>query len=255
MGFYLTDTRYYDSAIGRFINIDGEISDIGGNILGYNLFTYCFNNPVNMNDPTGRWPKWLSGASNIIGGVAQMAAGVALGTFASWTGIGAVAAGVLIVNGAATVTKGIGQVVNDVTKSNVLREDNIVKTAVKDIGYGIGGETGSQVAGVAYDVAIVAASLYAGRVWLQQAGRLPIKVNISSLTPDPTNPMTDAGINYWTKTLSQNGFKGYNSLPNAYGLIEPICVQKGTMMITNGHHRVEVLAKYGVKTIEVFLVP
>ena len=184
-----------------------------------------------------------------------MAAGVALGTFASWTGIGAVAAGVLIVNGAATVTKGIGQVVNDVTKSNVLREDNIVKTAVKDIGYGIGGETGSQVAGVAYDVAIVAASLYAGRVWLQQAGRLPIKVNISSLTPDPTNPMTDAGINYWTKTLSQNGFKGYNSLPNAYGLIEPICVQKGTMMITNGHHRVEVLAKYGVKTIEVFLVP
>ena len=107
MGFYLTDTRYYDSAIGRFINIDGEISDIGGNILGYNLFTYCFNNPVNMNDPTGRWPKWLSGASNIIGGVAQMAAGVALGTFASWTGIGAVAAGVLIVNGAATVTKGI----------------------------------------------------------------------------------------------------------------------------------------------------
>ena len=186
-----------------------------------------------MNDPTGRWPKWLSGASNIIGGVAQMAAGVALGTFASWTGIGAVAAGVLIVNGAATVTKGIGQVVNDVTKSNVLREDNIVKTAVKDIGYGIGGETGSQVAGVAYDVAIVAASL----------------------TPDPTNPMTDAGINYWTKTLSQNGFKGYNSLPNAYGLIEPICVQKGTMMITNGHHRVEVLAKYGVKTIEVFLVP
>ncbi len=67
--------------------------------------------------------------------------------------------------------------------------------------------------------------------------------------------MTDTGINYWTKTLSQNGFKGYNSLPNAYGEIELICVQKGTMVITNGHHRVAVLLKYGVKTIKVFLVP
>ena len=101
----------------------------------------------------------------------------------------------------------------------------------------------------------MAAGLYAGKVGLQQAGKLPVKVNISSLTPDPTNTMTDAGINYWTKTLSQNGFKGYNSLPNAYGVIEPICVQRVTMMITNGHHRVAVLSKYGVETIKVFLVP
>jgi len=90
---------------------------------------------------------------------------------------------------------------------------------------------------------------------LQQAGKIPVKVNVKDLVPDPANPMTAEGINYWTKTLAQNGFKGYNTLPNAYGAIEPICVQRGTMMIANGHHRVAVLAKYGVETIKVFLVP
>ena len=67
--------------------------------------------------------------------------------------------------------------------------------------------------------------------------------------------MTDSGINYWTKTLSQNNFSGYNKLPNAYGAVEPICVQRGTMTIVNGHHRVAVLSKYGVETIKVYLVP
>lgn len=52
------------------------------------------------------------------------------------------------------------------------------------------------------------AGIYAGRVALQKAGKIPIKVNIKSLTPDPTNPMTAEGINYWTRTLAQNGFRG-----------------------------------------------
>ena len=58
-GFYLTGTRYYDPEIGRFINADNQISGVGSDIRGYNLFAYCFNNPVNMSDPTGNWPKWI----------------------------------------------------------------------------------------------------------------------------------------------------------------------------------------------------
>ena len=155
------------------------------------------------------------------------------------------------ITGAAQTLQGIGQVVNHVTKTNVLREDNIVRTAVKDVGRAIGGNTGAKVAGGLYDAAVVAADVYAGKVGLQPAG----KVKTSDLVPDPTNPMTDEGINYWTKTLSQNGIKGYNSLPNAYGAVEPICVQRGTMMIANGHHRVAVLREYGVEMIKVFWVP
>jgi len=27
--------------------------------LGYNMFAYCFNNPVNMSDSSGNWPKFM----------------------------------------------------------------------------------------------------------------------------------------------------------------------------------------------------
>ena len=42
--------------MGRFINADSAIGQIG-NVQGINMFAYCFNNPVNMSDPTGNWPK------------------------------------------------------------------------------------------------------------------------------------------------------------------------------------------------------
>ena len=45
--------------MGRFINGDSVIAGVGGSIKGYNLFAYCFNNPVNLNDPSGNWPKWI----------------------------------------------------------------------------------------------------------------------------------------------------------------------------------------------------
>ena len=63
-GFYLTGTRYYDPEIGRFINADSVIAGVGGSIQGYNMFAYCFNNPVNMSDPSGNWPKWIETAAN-----------------------------------------------------------------------------------------------------------------------------------------------------------------------------------------------
>ena len=55
---YYVCSRYYDPEICRWINADNQIAGVGGDILGYNMFAYCFNNPVNMYDPTGNWPKW-----------------------------------------------------------------------------------------------------------------------------------------------------------------------------------------------------
>ena len=162
-GLYYVSSRYYDPETCRFINADGELAGVGESIQGYNLFAYCHNNPVNMSDPDGNWPKWLTGALNVVSGALQMAAGAALGATVGWTGVGAVVAGFLVVNGAATVTQGVGQIVNDVTKSNVMREDNIVRTGVKSLGEAIGGKTGEKVAGVVYDAAVVAANIYAGQ--------------------------------------------------------------------------------------------
>ena len=53
-GYYYLQTRYYNPEWGRFLNADGYIN-ANGDILGYNMFAYCGNNPVMGYDPTGEW--------------------------------------------------------------------------------------------------------------------------------------------------------------------------------------------------------
>ena len=61
---YYLNNRYYDSVVGRFISADAAISGVGGSIQGYNMFDYCMNNPVNMSDSTGNWPKFIKDLAN-----------------------------------------------------------------------------------------------------------------------------------------------------------------------------------------------
>ena len=56
-GLYYLQSRYYDAKICRFISPDAVISGVGGDILGYNRYAYCFNNPVNLEDESGNWPS------------------------------------------------------------------------------------------------------------------------------------------------------------------------------------------------------
>ena len=113
-GLYYLQSRYYNPDWGRFVNADSTAGKVGI-LLAHNVFAYSLNNPVNMDDPSGNWPKWASGALTIISGTTQVIAGAALGAAVSWTGIGAVLAGALILNGAATITSGVSQVYNSVT--------------------------------------------------------------------------------------------------------------------------------------------
>ena len=66
LGLYYLQTRYYDSNIGRFINADGVISGANGSLHGFNLYAYCFNNPVLLTDSSGGWPQWLLNAGAFI---------------------------------------------------------------------------------------------------------------------------------------------------------------------------------------------
>ena len=66
---YYLKNRYYDPVICRFINTDGYVS-IGMGLNGYNMFSYCMNNPVNMTDSNGNIPEWLEAAAGEYGTIA-----------------------------------------------------------------------------------------------------------------------------------------------------------------------------------------
>lgn len=55
-GLYYLQSRYYDPVTCRFVNADGYISD-GNSIIGYNMFVYCGNNPINRSDLSGMFWK------------------------------------------------------------------------------------------------------------------------------------------------------------------------------------------------------
>ena len=55
-GFYYLQSRYYDAETGRFISADSQLN--ANDISGYNMFSYCANNPVNNVDPDGH--SWKS---------------------------------------------------------------------------------------------------------------------------------------------------------------------------------------------------
>ena len=49
---YYLQSRYYDPALGRFINADA-FAATGQGLIGYNMFAYCNNSPINFCDPCG----------------------------------------------------------------------------------------------------------------------------------------------------------------------------------------------------------
>ena len=62
-GLYYLQSRYYDPTVGRFLNADIYIST-GQGLLGYNMFAYCGNNPINRTNSSGH--AWHDNAWNWI---------------------------------------------------------------------------------------------------------------------------------------------------------------------------------------------
>lgn len=93
-GFYYLQSRYYDPSISRFINADGQINN---DLLGYNLFAYCGNNPVDRTDDGGQGWWVIVGAAigGIVGGVSKIVSNVASGEKWHKGVLGAVAGGVV----------------------------------------------------------------------------------------------------------------------------------------------------------------
>ena len=92
---YYLNSRYYDCFTGRFINADDSLYH---SILGYNMFAYCNNNPVNFADYSGE----SAGAITSAFGWLWTAA------FVEPTPVGEIVAGAITVAGAIGLVIAIG---------------------------------------------------------------------------------------------------------------------------------------------------
>jgi len=104
-GFYYLQSRYYDPAIGRFINADGYLST-GTGLIGCNMYAYCNNNPVMYVDYTGMaWWHWAIGAGIVA--ACAVATVVTCGGFAAAvTAVSMVGSGVAAATTASTIAAG-----------------------------------------------------------------------------------------------------------------------------------------------------
>ena len=77
---YYLQSRYYDPAIGRFINADTFATTDPEGVLSCNMFTYCENNPVNNSDDSGSFELLAAAAiGGIVGGITGAIATLAAG--------------------------------------------------------------------------------------------------------------------------------------------------------------------------------
>jgi RHS repeat-associated protein len=118
---YYYGARYYDPRTQVWQTPDPALESYldgkpnGGAFHSSNLalYTYAYNNPIRLVDPDGQFP-WnrIAGAAKLVGGVAEAAAGVALGTATSWTGVGAVGGALVAAHGLDVAISGARQMVS-----------------------------------------------------------------------------------------------------------------------------------------------
>ena len=124
-GLYSLQSRYYDPNTGRYLNAD-SVTSVGGDLLAANVFAYCHNNPVNMDDPSGHWPKWnkLFTATNLIlTGVIVLSVAATILTCGTAAPLAAAIIGWSVAAvGAACITYGVADAIESCTGSNYIKD-------------------------------------------------------------------------------------------------------------------------------------
>lgn len=123
-GFYYLQSRYYDPAIGRFLNADSQLNLQDGP-LGANLYSYCGNDPVSGYDPEGTWDwgKFLDGL--VILGTAVVCIASVAASIASCGTLTPLMTGVAFVTVAAAVAyafEGVSEMAEAGTGYNYIKE-------------------------------------------------------------------------------------------------------------------------------------
>ena len=208
-GLYYLHSRYYDPEVGRFLNADEYISDVDGPILGNNQFTYCFNNPVNMQDEGGEWPSW---ATKLLIGTAAIVVGVAATVATGGAAAPALLAAAKVVAVSTTVGAASGAIGHRISTGSWKGAGKAALNGAAD-GYMWGGiGVGASMVGKAIQVAKIGTSF--GKLGTLVRYRR-IRVNWNSITNHMLQRMAERGMSRSTvqwvinngKMLTQGGGK------------------------------------------------
>ena len=71
LGLYFYNARYYDPALGRFIQPDTIVPDYG-NPQALNRYAYVYNNPLRYSDPSGHWAETVWDIANIVWDIGEI---------------------------------------------------------------------------------------------------------------------------------------------------------------------------------------
>ncbi len=119
---YYLNSRYYNPEIGRFINSDGILGEVG-NLQSNNMYAYCANNPVMYLDPSGYFSisKFIEGTLMVA--TAVMAIVISVATFGAATPLAmTIVAGITLGAGVLTGINGLATIGESVTDYNVIRD-------------------------------------------------------------------------------------------------------------------------------------
>ena len=178
---YYLNSRYYNPEWGRFINCDGYLG-VSGDILGYNLYLYVSNNPINNSDDTGRFLKkvWNS--------IKKKASQVAKKVTKA------------VKNITKTVSSAVKKVTNKVKEIYTSLKESFVFEAEVGLGVGLNASIGSLQAGVeisqtmGYSYSANNSSTYTASSAGVDAGTKKYKIGLSfdlrHYDEGNTNPMT-----------------------------------------------------------------
>ena len=163
-GLYCLGSRYYDPEVGRFVNADDfeTLTYQLDSVQGKNLYQYCFNNPINMQDEDGGWPKWVT---QVLVGTAVIAAAAVLTVATAGTGTALACFAVGALKGAAVgaASGAIGGAATGVIANRITTGswNGTAKAALNGAasGYMSGAITGFVVGGLTSNVCFVAGTL------------------------------------------------------------------------------------------------
>jgi len=111
-GLYYLQSRYYNPEWGRFLNADA-IMGANNDLLSYNLFCYCSNNPVNFSDPSGNAAVWADLGFKYDGTAAdfhRMEQGLSPSAYEAWLQQGTTIPVNKVTNSAGPITQSIKDV-------------------------------------------------------------------------------------------------------------------------------------------------